>query len=205
MKVRFGFVSNSSSSSFVVAIRKPTKKTIDAVKFIEFVAKHTEKNPIWSNVFGIAAKQKAIKAEIDELKKDMAFGYKEVEFWRNVGEDGLFDGWLGKLKEHFRAFKPGGGEVRQLRSMSEYRENLSEMGQTPCKLMSQWIKNVVDRDKDKLVELEKELAQLKNLKNSEWAIYSFEEDMHWGKNLVSNIVTDLVKQGQAIILKKHNS
>lgn len=205
MKTRTGFVSNSSSSSFIVAIRKKTSTSIDLVKFIEFVANHTEKTPVWKDIVSVTERQNALREERRELQSDVDFGIKELEFWSNASKNKKFDVWFEEIKSHMREFSPKGTGLRGLRQLREYKKDTIGMGSKPCSLMARWLKLQISQNKERIAQLTKHLESLKDLKDSDWGIYSFEEDLHWSDHKVSRIVDDLVKNDVAKILYKHTA
>lgn len=200
MKTRNGFVSNSSSSSFVVVIRKPKPFTISMVKLIEFVAKHTEKNPAWKEVFSINTKIELIKEELKELDKDLAFFTKEYNFWNEIKKNKEFDTWLGKIKDH-SITEAELNSCRNERLVNDY-PNLPD---TPCLFMTNRLNHKREAIKQEITKFQLELRNIKKYKDSEWMIYSFEEDVNFSNKVISKMIDDLVKRKEAVIISKYTS
>ena len=197
MKIRQGFVSNSSSSSFVVAIKKPSPKQIDGVKFIEILSKHGKNNSVWSNITSVSEMKRAIRMELLELETDLAFCESEIKFWKELSENRDFDIFLERFLEHSR-----NGDNKSARNIRQFLEQYKTMNSAkPCEMIVKRLGNMRDNTLLEILELKEYFLKISKL-NASYTIYSFEEDMNFGSKIASGVIRDLVKMKQAIILKE---
>jgi len=198
MKMRNGFVSNSSSSSFIIAIRKQEKNNINNIKLIEFLSKHTEKRPLWKDELAVSAREEILNSELQEMSNDLIFLIKEKAIWSKLAKNRNFDKFLGKVKERINKIN-NYESVRNLRFMEE-----NAFEHKVCKTVLNKIIYFIKEITKEMIKIEKILAKLKRLDDN-WLTFSFEEDSNWGNKVVSSIVRDLEKQKKAIILYEYHS
>jgi len=179
MKSRLGFISNSSSTSFVILV-KP-----DKVEAVDFILRNIRKGETVPSE-PVPERREALLIEIGELNKDISYIVKLItKLNKNSDKKAMaFHNFLDRL-DSFR-FK---GSVRNFRqypvnfdkTLEDYSTNLTRLKE--------------DLEKEK-AKCEKQVKLLEG--NDTWRILSFEDDAHWG--ILGNMVDDLIKTGDAVIL-----
>jgi len=180
MKSRFGFVSNSSSTSFVLLV-KPEKA--EAIEFILRHAKAWDDSPCKT----VPERRKDLKAEIREVDKDVKYVDNLLTKVDNVTKEGLE---IHQLLDLIDSFSFGKRAIRDLRMYPRYRKNLKDYTDTLVRFRE-------DLKEDR-AEMDKQIEALDG--NDEWNIITFEEDLNFGT--LKYMVDELVEKGEAVIVKK---
>jgi hypothetical protein len=193
MKIRCGYVSNSSSSSFILAINKNkyikcNKCGIDFVSIFEFISK-TFKNlenlsSYWPVPSNIGKSSDTILYAIEELNNDIKFAENELTVIREIKDDKNASIMFSKLQNAISILG-----VRNARFMSEY-----ESIEVAVRNEERFIQNKINRMNEDMNKLQVIYDKIEELQGT-WNIYAFtvdfQDDMH--KFVVDAIDKNLVK------------
>ena len=184
MKGRFGFVSNSSSTSFVILV-KP-----DKVEAVDFILRNIRKGETVPSE-PVPERRETLLVEIGELNKDISYVAKLVtKLNKNSDKKSIaFHNFLDRLdnlrcKDSIRNFRQY--PVNFDKTLEDYSNTLNRLKE--------------DLEKEK-AKCEKQVKLLEG--NDTWRILSFEDDAHWG--ILGNMVDDLLKTGDAVILSQETT
>ncbi len=189
MKSRHGFVSNSSSTSFVILV-KP-----DKVESVAFILKHLKHDMNGGNpVVAVPERRKELKTEIKEIDKDLKYVngiYDKIAF---IPDQSFTDHDLLARYSTFHMLRK-----EAIRSERKYPDNV-HFGRDKEDFLGDLHRLQEDLREDR-AKCEKEIETLTG--NDDWVFVSFEEDAHWGT--LKQMVDDLVKAGDAVVLKQETS
>jgi len=178
MKSRFGFVSNSSSTNFVILV-KPEK-----AKAVEFILRHTNEEPCKA----VPERRNELKKEIRELNKDVKHVNDFCGKVSSMTDKTFSDHWLLTKLHSFR-------NQIAIRGSRIYPDTFKPMGKE--EYLGMLLKLREDLEKEK-TDSEQQIKLLEG--NDSWGIMTFKDDLNFGT--LKEMVDDLVKNGDAIILIK---
>jgi hypothetical protein len=181
MKTRDGFVSNSSTSSFIVAIRKPQTPVEEVIlEAIEILAKNCKNNYDENTV---ESYKYTLIREREELEKDIRFAGERVKKLTNLSKD-------KKLTKMLEMAKQFDDKLNYQRTNAE-----SEYKWTP----QQDIEHLESNLKQSLNRLElvnERISQLEGLDNDD-KILSFDKDQ-WDNDRVKHTLKLFEEHGKII-------
>lgn len=180
MKIREGYVSNSSSTSFVLLV-KPEK--VEAIEFILRHAKAWDDSPCKT----VPERRRDLKAEIREVDKDVKYVDNLLTKVDNVTAKELE---AHQLLDLLDSFNFGKRAIRDLRLYPRYRKSLKDYTDTLVRFRE-------DLKEDR-AEAENQIEILEG--NDGWNVITFEEDLNFGT--LKYMVDELVEKGEAVIVKK---
>jgi hypothetical protein len=207
MKIRIGFVSNSSSSSFVVVLKKDAEgQNTDIFKYVLELAALV-KTQIKNRPVGDYRDE--LEKELKLLKKDAAFQAKRVEVLKKYAEDKKFCEKMKLLDEELSLISDNihwtvRDSIRSRRDSKKYESQ------------DEWYKarNVVstalDRSTSALKSLEGKIpdieAKLKALVSltDDQIVYSFEED-YGSSSGIKQAVLKMVEDEKVVVVERINS
>jgi len=182
MKIRNGFVSNSSTASFIVLI-KPKR-----IKDVEFVLRYaTGEYPVCKTV---SKRKKELNKEISKLDEDILYvkeKYKELD---SLYSENAFD--FHELCHDISNINNYRKSIFAIRTMREHPSKI-KLKRT---FYHDKLKNVIENIKEAKVDCQNELKSLTG--NETWSIVSFQDDANFGR--MQGMVDELVKDGDAIII-----
>lgn len=188
MKTRAGFVSNSSTSSFIVLV-KP-----DKVKDVDFILRHALDNEVSAKA--VPERKKELKKELGELYKDKTYTENLVAQLNVLFTEEAYNYLM--LCEKINLVSGGWTQARY--GVRNYRlypsPHRSERTHYHDKL-NEVLQNIANDQ----ASCERELGQLTG--NEAWSIIAFEEDLQWGH--LDKMIEELVEDGDAIVLHKETS
>lgn len=202
MKIRQGFVSNSSSTSFLIAICNSADEK-DLLMFEMF-----EKSfPGWDEITNC---QKAIKAtgvdyknemeiQLEGLKEDLAFSKKEIKKVTELLKD---DKVLVALETYQTAIEQSNVTQRRLHKAAFKR--------TPKQVFENEIymfKNAIKRCEDKIAEIQKDLDLIEAISKNKSikCIFKFEVNNGFGMNRFIRQLEILQEIGIIEVLRKETT
>jgi len=194
MKFRQGFVSNSSTSSFIAVLEKKGQ----VADWLAFVVKNSGKHmDVRTGDPSCFADELECKKEDEE--KVVPWLEKEIETYKklltNEGAQKLFvdsvDGFLAFPKD----FK----ETRQLAFAARFSRAPKEMIQDRIDRAQ----NLLHRAKLELESLNRMIDTLRKYPDDKWQLIKFEEDAMWG--FLGNAIEELAGKDKAVILQKETS
>lgn len=191
MKVRSGFVSNSSTSSFIVLV-KP-----DKVKDVDFIIRHAMRD-YNTPCATVPERKKELRKEIRELDKDTIYTENLMAQLEVLFTDEAYDFHMLCEKINLVA---GGGAWRQarygIRNYRMYPSPYEPERDRHFTRLNETLQNIaIER-----ASCERELEQITG--NEKWSIISFEEDANWGH--LDRMIDELVADGDAIVLHKETT
>ena len=205
MKIRQGFVSNSSSSSFLAYIKDDATGT--AVRMFDFMTTLLDSSHGVEKT-EISQYRENINNELENLKKDTIFAQKEANEVAKLLDDPLLVAALEKLELAFYSMGPQGctfeDVVRRERRMTE--DDDDDWGDLEPrnilytlhkKLQMQIVSNKRKKEENSI-----KLDNIKNLPNTTKLI-SFTVN-HMEDELFNNI-KKLEKQGMLVIIEREQS
>jgi len=203
MKIRNGFVSNSSSSSFIVAVKKPQKNETNYMELIEFMMKNYYKRKDLDKNFKGSIKEYTsnLEKELKKLTKDITFLEKDKIFIEEVLSNKNLIKPIGKLFEYLdnkTKLKKNLG-VRQTR---EFYKNYVPKFVLENELGS--INYDIDKIKNKIEILTARISDIQKYKEGSWDIICYEEDAAFGSPM-SGAIKELEEKSLAKILKKETT
>lgn len=180
MKIRTGYVSNSSTTSFAILI-KPEK-----AKDIEFILRHVK---AWNGepCQTVPERKKDLKKEVRELGKDMTFIDDLVEKVNRITKEETVAHRILEQVSSFHVIRSMAIRNSRLYS-SPFGLSLGHYKET--------LRTVKKSLREDLVEHNKQLKLLEG--NEDWSVITFEEDLNWGT--LRGMVDELVEKGDAVIL-----
>jgi len=186
MKSRSGFVSNSSSTSFVILV-KP-----DKAQSVEFILKHLKAfgdKPILT----VPERKKELRKEIREIDKDLIYVDGIYDRVNNMPEQSFSDHDYLVLTASYNRLRKDA-----IRCIREYPNSFDTMSKEEYLTRIARLKEDLQEDR---AENEKQLKLLEG--NEKWSIISFEEDANWGH--LRHMVDELVDRGDAVVLIKETT
>ncbi len=192
MKVRNGFVSNSSTSSFILLV-KPNK-----VKDIDFILRHALRSGEVTPCKSVPERQRELKKEIRDLCKDTTFAQEMLDKLGDLFSDTAFE--LHEFCDYIDMMtNPGWNSGRGIRNYRTYPQprRLKRDRTRYHDALRKTLTSIADARSKCEIELE----QLTG--NEKWSIVAFEEDLQWGH--LRSMVDELVKDGNAIVLHQKTS
>ena len=204
MKTRTGFVSNSSTTSFLLAVKKPTDELhYDYLKGIEFIIEHVGFKKDDLDFFCCAPSEKAqeIKEEIEELEADRKYCEDQIQELKELIEksselSGLLDQFLSlSSKPKYALTKDEQGRKWEVRSEREY---VSCRSTVKFEIESKnthiiWLSKKIDELKGALKNLEgyDDSFVMVGFKCDRMSDYGLESMVQW---LLNNGKADLVEK-----------
>jgi len=187
MKNREGFISNSSTTSYLILV-KPEK--VESVDFI-LRSLHNEKTMPSKSVKEF---RKGLLDEIKEIKKDIAY----VEELKGK----LIAGVANQYQYSFHAF------LNMLEALSFHKDRIRTMRDRPIRDQVRNYEYYATELNRVKVSLQKKMddyeKQIKALEGNEgWSIIAFDDDANWGA--LKGMVEDLLSSKNAIIISKETS
>ena len=195
MKIRNGFVSNSSTSSFVVAVKKDASKQYDALKLIDIFL-----NKFEVNKKKISQEIKEVKDEIRELEKDIKYLDRLIDDLKEVPENfvEIVDKSHGLSND--TAIR-NSRDIDEYMSSEDYRSYESRISVKERKL------GYLDFDRkslnSKIQNLNLKLEKIKDLKDEYYELISTECDVCYSS--LRPLFEELQKKKLAIILREKTS
>ena len=207
MKVRNGFVSNSSSSSFMIAIKKPQPcascgcTPIDFLKELEIRIGDKKKEYEFFNQ-DIKEYIETLKYDIEELEKDRAWVLKEKELYATLLDDeklaeGIqtFISLMQQLEEEKRTNKK---DYRVNRYMGDNEASVMDVVKSQISSCSTYSINA------EIKEATEKLEKLNSLNLDEkWTLFNIDID-NW-EHGTKEAIELLLESKQAVLIKKENS
>ncbi|MHA2280061.1 MAG: hypothetical protein ACXAC5_04190 [Promethearchaeota archaeon] len=198
MKIRHGFVSNSSSASFILALSDEkecehcghsNRKMLDLI--ISMFSKGTPIGDFLSSFMGDPNHHiSTIKEEISDLNKDIAWTLKKIEKLKALSKNSdavlLFEEWNDI--DH-------GTRSRWQREMEDHRQSVDDKLITRIRQLGE----SVEKAKNNIVKLEKKKAKLEEVADSGRVVYSFEIDYH---DRLYSVVKDIVNSGYVDVIEQ---
>ena len=196
MKIRNGFVSNSSSSSFIVVVKRPKDNETNYLEIIDFIIKHYYQYKSADTNFSSTIQEHtlSLETEIKELTKDLSFLEKQKEFLESLVKDSKLEKHMGNLLKYLNQKNTLKGNVRCGREI--YKENPKSF----LKDETYYLTCDITRIKDKAKNLNLRLTEIKKYNDDTWKIIGFEEDI--SHSPISSAIKELEEKGLAAILKK---
>ncbi len=191
MKSRFGFVSNSSSTSFVILV-KP-----DKVESVEFILKHLKHEMNGGNPCPTVPERiKELKTEIKDIDKDVIYVDGIFDKINAISDQSFTDHeFLSRYSTYRMLQKEAIRSDRKYpipRKMRMSRDKEDFLGD---------IRRLKEDLQEDRAKCETEIQKISG--NKDWVFVSFEEDAMWGT--LKQMVSDLVKTGDAVVLKQETS
>jgi len=189
MKTRSGFVSNSSSTSFVILV-KP-----DKVQSVEFILKHL-KHPMDNPCPTVPERIKELKTEIKDIDKDIVYLdgiYARIDV---IPNQSFIDHELLQKYSTFHMLRK-----EAIRSDRKYPLPAKMRGARDKGDFLGDIRRLKEDLQEDRAKCEQEILKIAG--NKDWVFVSFEEDAMWGT--LKQMVNDLVKTGDAIVLKQETT
>lgn len=187
MKRKQGFISNSSTTSFIVLV-KPEK-----VSSVEFILRHLKHWQEGKTCPTVPERVKLLNKELKELDKDMTYVDTLSNRVAGMTEQTLKDHQFLMRYNSFHMLRPDA--IRNDRLYAPKREAAYKKDQ-----LADYRRLKEDLQKAK-VNCENELKALEG--NEGWTFVTFEEDANWGT--LKQMIHDLVATGDAVILKEETS
>lgn len=202
MKIRYGFVSNSSSSSYILAL--PKEKECEHCghtngQIIELVSKLFSKGT-WDDYVPVnyggdfEGYIGAIENEIEEIDKDIAWTLKKTKVLENLSknEDAitLFSEW-NEIKQQ--------AKPRWRRKADESNE---EYGTTPREKLKEdvgWLGDQIEINRRKKTSLEAKKRKIEEAIKSDDTLYAFEIDH---QDSARDTIEMLIKNGIVKVIEK---
>ena len=185
-KSRNGFISNSSTTSFIVLV-KPEK-----VSSVEFILRHLKHWQDGKTCPTVPERVKFLNKELKELDKDLVYVDKLVTRVTGMSDQTLKDHQF-LLKYSMHTLRQDA--IRNDRLYAPKREAAYKRDH-----LCDYARLKDDLEKAK-TNCNNELKSLEG--NDDWVFVTFEEDANWGT--LKQMVADLEKSGNAIILKQETS
>ena len=204
MKIRTGFVSNSSSTSFVIAVCIPASERDEL--FLEMFEKSFPGfDDATQNTKTMKAEIKEyilqLENQIEELKKDLAFARKE---WKNI-EEMLKD---EKLLKALAAYDEAKNKYHlTLRRMRSERFGCSDSPKNIFDQETRMYANAMETRVEKIAELEKELDLIKKIgqrKDIKYLI-KFDVDHGFSRDRFERQIEIMEESGIIEIIKKETT
>ena len=206
MKTRNGLVSNSSSSSFIIAVKKMKKGDLTSPsEMIDFLIKHSGliggRDAL--KFFTKTPKQynDALSKETKELEANIKWAESQKAYCEEALKDKKIMEVLGRMKHIGQAFRN-----RMEKGGTEEGRILREYTPTVQKELKNDIETLgyrIEGDQKQIEELNAKAKKIKRYLNGEWKLIGFEED-HWG-DILKSAVKEMVKKKQAFIVEEVNT
>jgi len=208
MKSRQGFVSNSSSSSFVIAIKKAkSKKFSDPSSVIDFLIKHSGAKYGDLKYFSQTPKKYdfLLKKEIKELQKDVRWVEKQKSGLEEaLGNEDVVE-ILAKINR-----MPSIQSAKKRNEDNANKDKTNEDNRFSREYMHS-MKEALEREitsleyslnsmGEKIKELQEKEKKIQPYLDGDWQLIGFEEDM-WG-SVLKSAIEDMARRKEAIIIEK---
>jgi hypothetical protein len=162
MKIRDAFVSNSSSTSFVIAIKKPTNPVEEALlEAVEVLAKDCKCD---TNINTVAGYKEMMIDRKKELEEDIRFAGKRIEKLTTLSKDKRLIAMLQLAKEFDDNLN-----YRRMKAESDFRWT----PQNDIDHLNVSLKMALTR----LTDVNEKISKLEGL-NDDDQILSFDKDIH---------------------------
>lgn len=211
MKYRNGFVSNSSSSSFIVAVKQVESDdgSPSWFNFLNLLIENTGGQDRLKSFSSAVSDQIAKwQEEVEELKLDRDWAIEKAKIYEDITAIDVALPLLAKLIEHEDRYPhpeiPQSQLKWRLRGPRETEEYSKETPLQKAKESLQWKKDSIRMDisraRKSIDSLIEKIKKAEPYNSNEWTLIRFEED-NWG-GVLTKAVEQLVKSNQAIIIEK---
>lgn len=181
MKIRYGFVSNSSSTSYVIAIRQPTTPVEELIIQAVGIIANRDKTEFFETTAEMYLEN--LRHDKEELTKDIEFAGNHIDKLNNMLKDKKLTKVL-RMAEDFRE------ELDLHRSRVE-----SDFKWTPQDEIDR-LKINIERSAERLECINKKISKLDGIENDA-KILSFSRD-NWNSTDIQNALKLFDEHGKAI-------
>ena len=209
MKTRNGFVSNSSTSSFLIAIKKPEVcphcgcTPIDFLKTLQISDNKNNKDYEFSDL-DVNDYISTQKDELEELNKDRNWILKKIKLYEKLLNDkklaeGIqtFNLVLEDLNDKKRGFK---NYIRDNRWFHDEDNSVLDTVKSQIKRLS-----TVYVDK-KIKEITEIITQLEKLNSDDvWTLFNIDIDYMRSNKTINNAIDIILESKQAVLIKKEKN
>jgi len=212
MKARSGFVSNSSTSSFIIVVKNSGAEGEDWFGQLEFVVgslTHGKMDNVKWHAGKISEYRETLMRELEGLQKSKEVCEKELKEFKAIiknkearrGAELVLELQSRKKQREFQKEGPEG--ILQEVTLKQYDSRR--------KPFNRLVKNELERYDSGLTELSKKIEKLwERLKavepynDKKWKMVSFEEENSWGVG-ITDAAERLVNMGKAVIVHKEST
>jgi hypothetical protein len=210
MKTRSGFVSNSSSSSFIVAVKIVESQDGSPTWFniLEFlIKKYGGRDELKSFSSKVGEQIKVWRKELKELKADKNWCLDQHKIYEDMLAVEVAIPLLAKLLRHDTERKQPQYDKEttaihdkaRIRCTREYGETEARQVLESAKERINYDIMRIDRD---IAQLSKKIEKVKQYDSDEWYLLGFEEDNY--SDPVAQGIKELEERGQAVIVERIN-
>jgi len=205
MKIRTGFVSNSSSSSFIICVKEDA--TGAEIKMLDFMTTFMDKSHGVKRE-DVGEYKERLQNEIEDLNKDNVYSQKELEELTILLEDPLLIIAFNKLEVALQSMGKNGSDFKELVRRERYMYFCNiEDGEVfePSNLLRNLHRKLeysISRNTREIKDLSRRLAKIKDLPKSKKLI-SFEADNM--EDSLLNSINNLEEQNMITIIERKHS
>lgn len=201
MKIRDGFVSNSSSTSFIVVVRNDADEIF---KYVLELAALIKQDIVLSTV---GALRKKLGGELAKLIRDHTFACMRVETLEKYAADKAF---CAKLRVLDQSLCDANGKIEwtAARNLRFAREQESQRGEEGARFRAKnvvvtalaWTRDVKSELETRISDVKAKLARMDEFHGDAKTV-SFEQG-HWPSGGIKAAIEKMVRDGKAVVVER---
>ena len=196
MKIRMGFVSNSSSTSFTVAF-VPEETNLNLKTFEFLLGAHGNTTPVNLKVFKDTAESRriALGEELKTIERDKTWLQDRIDKLIECSQIPAIQLLMNELDAPYKL----DGDLIRYRRRQDKKEKWSDSIISRVSEYQNLIRNIDLR----MVEITKQLALIKDLPGE--TMIARWEDVNGAQHMLSDLLKMLESDGRVIILEEHTT